>query len=317
VLIDLGLGKHRLGGSSFAQAYKQVGDRCPDAPVAATLGAFFDTVQALNADGKLLAYHDRSDGGLFAVICEMAFAGHCGVEVDVDELCSEKIRLDAEDEGLPEPDMQDPRGYSERIFSVLFSEEAGAVLQVRHSDTQAVMQAFFDAGLRGEFYIVGQPNGTDRVRILRKERVILDEARADLQQAWARTSHEMAKLRDNPACADQEFARNADAGDPGLRYALTFDADDDIAAPFIARGIRPRVAVLREQGVNGQVEMAAAFDAAGFAPVDVHMSDILSGRVSLADFTGLAACGGFSYGDVLGAGGGWAKSILFNPRAPG
>jgi len=315
VLIDLGLGKHRLGGSSFAQAYKQVGDRCPDAPVAATLGAFFDTVQMLNAGGKLLAYHDRSDGGLFAVLCEMAFAGHCGVEVDVDELCSEKIRLDAEDEGLPEPDMQDPRGYSERIFSVLFSEEAGAVLQVRRSDTQAVMQAFFDAGLRGEFYIVGQPNGTDRVRILRKERVILDEARADLQQAWARTSHEMAKLRDNPACADQEFARNADAVDPGLRYALTFDVDDDIAAPFIARGIRPRVAVLREQGVNGQVEMAAAFDAAGFAPVDVHMSDILSGRVSLADFTGLAACGGFSYGDVLGAGGGWAKSILFNPRA--
>ncbi|ODU31394.1 MAG: hypothetical protein ABS93_01330 [Thiobacillus sp. SCN 62-729] len=153
------------------------------------------------------------------------------------------------------------------------------------------------------------------MRILRKERVILDEARADLQQAWARTSHEMAKLRDNPACADQEFARNADAGDPGLRYALTFDVGDDIAAPFITLGIRPRVAVLREQGVNGQVEMAAAFDAAGFAPVDVHMSDILSGRVSLGDFTGLAACGGFSYGDVLGAGGGWAKSILFNPRA--
>src|SRR3569832_2676402 len=245
----------------------------------------------------------------------MAFAGHCGVEVDVDELCSEKIRLDAEDEGLPEPDMQEPRGYSERFFCVLFSEEAGAVLQVRRSDTQAGRQAFFDAGLRGEFYIVGQPNGTDRVRILRKERVILDEARADQQQAWARTSHEMAKLRDNPACADQEFARNADAVDPGQHYALTFDVDDDIAAPFIARGIRPRVAVLREQGVNGQVEMAAAFDAAGFAPVDVHMSDILSGRVSLADFTGLAACGGVSYGEVLGAGGGWAKSILFNPRA--
>ncbi|MBW8371657.1 MAG: phosphoribosylformylglycinamidine synthase, partial [Thiobacillus sp.] len=315
ILIDLGRGKNRLGASSFAQAFKQVGDRCPDAPVADALKAFFDTVQGLNAAGTLLAYHDRSDGGLFAALCEMAFAGHCGVEVDVDELCSEKIRLDVEDEGMPEPDMQDPRGYSERIFNVLFSEEAGALLQVRRSDTQAVMQAFFDAGLRGEFYIIGQPNALDRVRVLRKERVILDEARPDLQRAWARTSYEMAKLRDNPACAEQEFAAHADVADPGLRYAPSFDIKEDIAAPFIATGKRPRVAVLREQGVNGQVEMAAAFDAAGLAAVDVHMSDILSGRVSLADFSGLAACGGFSYGDVLGAGGGWAKSILFNPRA--
>jgi len=315
VLIDLGRGKNRLGASSFAQAYKQVGDRCPDAPAAEALKAFFDTVQALNAAGKLLAYHDRSDGGLFATLCEMAFAGHCGVEVDVDELCSEKIRHDAEDDGVPEPDMRDPRGYSERIFNVLFSEEAGAVLQVRRGDTQAVMQAFFDAGLRGEFYIIGEPVASDRVRVSRRERVVVDEARTDLQRAWARTSYEMARLRDNPACAEQEFALHADAADPGQRYALSFDVNEDVAAPFIASGRRPRVAVLREQGVNGQVEMAAAFDAAGFAAVDVHMSDILSGRVRLADFTGLAACGGFSYGDVLGAGGGWAKSILFNPRA--
>ena len=153
------------------------------------------------------------------------------------------------------------------------------------------------------------------MRVLREGRLILDEARTDLQSAWARTSYEMAKLRDNPACAEQEFASHADAADPGLRYALSYDAQADVAAPFIATGKRPRVAVLREQGVNGQVEMAAAFDAAGFAAVDVHMSDILSGRVGLGDFTGLAACGGFSYGDVLGAGGGWAKSILFNPRA--
>ncbi len=315
ILIDLGRGKNRLGASSFAQAFKQVGDCCPDAPLAEALKAFFDTVQGLNAAGMLLAYHDRSDGGLFAALCEMAFAGHSGVDIDVDELCSEKIRLDVEDEGLPEPDMRDPRGYSERIFNVLFSEEAGALLQVRRSDTQAVMQAFFDVGLRGEFYIIGQPSASDRVRVMRRERVILDEARTDLQRAWARTSYEMAKLRDNPACAEQEFATHADAADPGQRYALSFDANDDVAAPFIASGKRPRVAVLREQGVNGQVEMAAAFDAAGFAAVDVHMSDILSGRVSLADFSGLAACGGFSYGDVLGAGGGWAKSILFNPRA--
>ncbi|MFP5380643.1 MAG: phosphoribosylformylglycinamidine synthase [Gammaproteobacteria bacterium] len=315
VLIDLGLGRNRLGASSFAQAFKQVGDRCPDAPAPALLAAFFDTVQALNGAGKLLAYHDRSDGGLFAALCEMAFAGHCGIDVDVDELCSEKIRLDVEDEGLPEPVDADTRGYTERIFNVLFSEETGAVLQVRRTDTAAVMRAFFDAGLRAEFFVIGEPNATDRVRIRRKERIILDEARTDLQGAWARTSCEMAKLRDNPACAEEEFATHADAADPGLHYALTFDSDEDVAAPFIASGARPRVAVLREQGVNGQVEMAAAFDAAGFAAVDVHMSDILSGRVSLAGFAGLAACGGFSYGDVLGAGGGWAKSILFNPRA--
>src|SRR5512139_863483 len=315
VLIDLGLGKNRLGGSSLAQATKQVGDRCPDAPRSAALAAFFDTVQALNAAGKLLAYHDRSDGGLFAALAEMAFAGHCGVDVDVDELCLDQIRHEVEDEGLPEPDARDEAAYSARIFSVLFNEEAGALLQVRRGDTQAVMQAFIDADLRGEFYVVGQPNTLDRVRLLRGDRLILDEARTDLQSAWARTSYEMAALRDNPACAEQEFARHADARDPGLRYAPSFDVAADVAAPFVASGRRPRVAVLREQGVNGQVEMAAAFDAAGFAAVDVHMSDILSGRVRLADFTGLAACGGFSYGDVLGAGGGWAKSILFNPRA--
>ncbi len=315
VLIDLGLGKNRLGASSFAQATKQVGDRCPDAPAPAALAAFFDTVQAMNAAGKLLAYHDRSDGGLFAALAEMAFAGHCGVDVDVDELCLDQIRHEVEEQSMPEPEGLSAGDITERIFNVLFSEEAGALLQVRRSDTQTVMQAFLDAGLRGEFHVIGQPNAADRLRLLRGGKVFFDEARAELQSAWARTSYEIAKLRDNPACAEQEFARHADAGDPGLRHAPCFDIDDDIAAPFISAGKRPRVAVLREQGVNGQVEMAAAFDAAGFAAVDVHMSDILSGRVRLEDFTGLAACGGFSYGDVLGAGGGWAKSILFNPRA--
>ncbi|OZA43143.1 MAG: phosphoribosylformylglycinamidine synthase [Hydrogenophilales bacterium 17-61-76] len=315
ILIDLGLGKNRLGASSFAQAYKQVGDRCPDAPTPQALSAFFDTVQALNADGKLLAYHDRSDGGLFATLVEMAFAGHCGLDLDVDELCLEQIRHEVEDEGLPEPELLTENDVSQRIFNVLFNEEAGAVLQVRRDDTQGVMQAFMAADLRGEFHVIGQLNADDRVRFQRGSRAFFDEARTNLQAAWARTSYEMAKLRDNPACAAQEFAAQADAADPGLHYALGFDAALDIAAPFIATGTRPRVAVLREQGVNGQVEMAAAFDAAGFAAVDVHMSDILSGRVSLGDFTGLAACGGFSYGDVLGAGGGWAKSILFNLRA--
>ncbi len=315
VLIDLGHGRNRLGGSGFAQAYKQIGDCCPDAPAAAALTAFFDTVQALGTAGKLLAYHDRSDGGLFAALCEMAFTGHCGMDIDVDELCLDQIRHDVEEEGVPAPQDLGEAGHTPRIFNVLFNEEAGAVMQVRRADTQAVMQAFIEAGLRGAFYIIGHPNDIDRMRVLRENRLILDEARIDLQGTWARTSFEMAKLRDNPACAEQEFATHADADDPGLHYALGFDAQEDIAAPFIASGKRPRVAVLREQGVNGQVEMAAAFDAAGFAAVDVHMSDVLSGRVELGDFNGLAACGGFSYGDVLGAGGGWAKSILFNPRA--
>jgi phosphoribosylformylglycinamidine synthase len=315
ILIDLGRGKNRLGASSFAQAYKQMGDRCPDAPHAKALNAYFDTVQALNADGKLLAYHDRSDGGLFATLSEMAFAGHCGLDLDVDELCLEQIRHEVEDEGLPEPELLTESDVSQRIFNVLFNEEAGAVLQVRRGDTQAVMQTFMEAGLRGEFHVIGQVNAHDRLRIQRGGQAFFDEARIDLQRAWARTSYEMAKLRDNPACAEQEFAALADAADPGLHFSLSFDAGVDVAAPYIATGKRPRVAVLREQGVNGQVEMAAAFDAAGFTAVDVHMSDILSGRVSLGDFTGLAACGGFSYGDVLGAGGGWAKSILFNTRA--
>jgi phosphoribosylformylglycinamidine synthase len=315
ILIDLGLGKNRLGASSFAQAYKQVGDRCPDAPHAKTLSAFFDTVQSLNAGGKLLAYHDRSDGGLFVTLAEMAFAGHCGLDLDVDELCLEQIRHEVEDEGLPEPGLLTESDVSQRIFNVLFNEEAGAVMQVRRNDTQAVMEAFMAAELRGEFHVIGQINAHDRLRIQRGGQAFFDVARTDLQSAWARTSYEMAKLRDNPACVEQEFAAQADAADPGLCFSLSFDAEADIAAPFIASSKRPRVAVLREQGVNGQVEMAAAFDAAGFTAVDVHMSDILGGRVSLDDFTGLAACGGFSYGDVLGAGGGWAKSILFNSRA--
>ena len=189
------------------------------------------------------------------------------------------------------------------------------MLQVRRADTQSVMQAFIDADLRGECHLIGHPNTLDRIRMLRAGSPVLDESRTDLQSAWARTSYEIARLRDNPACAAQEFAAHADASDPGLSCTLSFNATEDVAAPYSVHGTRPRVAVLREQGVNGQVEMAAAFDAAGFAPVDVHMSDIVSGRVSLAEFKGLAACGGFSYGDVLGAGGGWAKSILFNPRA--
>jgi phosphoribosylformylglycinamidine synthase len=313
ILIDLGEGINRLGGSVLAQVYGELGDVCPDVDVPARLKAFFDTIQRLNGEGRILAYHDRSDGGLFVTLCEMAFAGRTGIDVDVDELryhrLHEDIRLDVEDA----PDPREP--YTSRLFGILFNEELGAVLQVRRADTPAVLQAFIEAGLRDEFFVIGGLNRRDRIRILREGRPVLDEARADLLAVWWETSWRMQRLRDNPACADEEYAALRDARDPGLHARLSFDPAQDVAAPYVKTGIRPRVAILREQGVNGQVEMAAAFHRAGFEPHDVHMSDILAGRVSLRDYKGLAACGGFSYGDVLGAGGGWAASILHNARA--
>ena len=292
ILIDLGQGKNRLGGSALAQVYKQTGNEAPDVANAAQLKGFFDTVQRLNADGRILAYHDRSDGGLFATLCEMMFAGHCGVMIDADKLNTD-------------------------TFSVLFNEELGAVLQVKRSDTAAVMDKFFAAGLRGELHVIGSLNNDDRLVIQRSDQEILDMPRIELQRAWSETTSRMQVLRDNPECARQEYEHILDAGNPGLHAALSFDLNDNVAAPFIAKGSRPRMAILREQGVNGQVEMAAAFDRAGFEAVDVHMSDVIEGRVALKDFHGLAACGGFSFGDVLGAGEGWAKSILFNARARG
>ena len=314
ILIDLGCGHARLGASALAQVYGQLGDAAPDVLAASQLKAFFETVQKLNRDGKLVAYHDRSDGGLLVTLCEMMFAGHVGVTLDLDELCFEQIRADVEENGVEEPEV--PVGsYTSRIFGVLFNEELGAVLQVRRGDTPAVMQAFFDAGLRSEFHVIGTLNGDDSLRILRNETEVFNESRVELQRAWSATTYHMQNLRDNPECARQEYDRILDAADPGLQAQLSYDLNDNVAAPFIASGARPRMAILREQGVNGQVEMAAAFDRAGFEAVDVHMSDVIAGRVSLRDFKGLAACGGFSYGDVLGAGEGWAKSILFNARA--
>lgn len=286
ILVDLGFGRNRMGASSLAQVYEQVGNEAPDAPAAAELKAFFKVLQNLLKDGQVLAYHDRSDGGLFAAVAEMAFAGRVGVEIV-----------------LPEGD----------ALAQLFNEEAGAVLQVPVQHAGRVIAQFALAGL--PVIDIGTLAADDRVRFRSGDQAVLDEARADLLSAWWETSHRIARLRDNPACADEEFARCRDSADAGLHYAPSFDADENIAAPYIAKGVRPRMAVLREQGVNGHVEMAAAFHQAGFESVDVHMSDIINGRVSLKDFKGLVACGGFSYGDVLGAGGGWAKSILFNPRA--
>jgi phosphoribosylformylglycinamidine synthase len=233
----------------------------------------------------------------------MMFAGHAGVSVELDELCFAR-----QAEAPDAPDVA-------ALLAVLFNEELGAVLQVRRADTPAVMEAFFAADLRAAFHVIGGLNGDDVLRLERAGVPVFEERRVALRRAWSETTFHMQRLRDNPDCARQEYDRLLDAGDPGLSYTLGFAPQDDVAAPAIAGGVRPRVAILREQGVNGQVEMAAAFHRAGFDAVDVHMSDILAGRVTLADFSGFAACGGFSYGDVLGAGEGWAKSILFNARA--
>ncbi|CAG1769525.1 partial phosphoribosylformylglycinamidine synthase, partial [uncultured bacterium] len=289
VLIDLGLGKNRLGGSVLAQVYRQMGDQAPDLDDPGLFKAFFAAIQSLNQDGLLLAYHDRSDGGLWAAVCEMAFAARAGVEIEID-------------------------GLGEDPLAALFNEELGAVAQVREDRLDTVLKRLQAAGLGQAAHVIGQPRADRRIVVKRQGGDWLGGSRAELQKTWAETSYRMQALRDNPACAQAQFEAVGDDEDPGLHSVLSFDVKDDIAAPFI-HGTRPRVAILREQGVNGHVEMAAAFDRAGFASVDVHMSDIMEGRVSLKDFQGMAACGGFSYGDVLGAGGGWAKSILFNPRA--
>jgi len=337
LLIDLGQGKNRMGGSALAQVYKQVGDVAPDVDDAQVLKNFFELVQRLNGSGKLLAYHDRSDGGAFVTLCEMAFASHIGLDIRLDELHGDTLRA-------------------------LFNEELGAVVQVRDRDVPHILQLARDAGLKS-VQKIATLNQTGMIEISRGGEKLFSESGVKLQRIWSETTYQMQKLRDNPTCAQQEFDRLLDAADPGLHVKLTYDPSEPFLPPGRGKarmGVeaasasqtstpsptlsettshstklketsakslviplqgggsmlsRPRIAILREQGVNGQVEMAAAFDRAGFNAVDVHMSDIISGRVKLEDFKGFAACGGFSYGDVLGAGEGWAKSILFNPRA--
>ncbi|MBP9654632.1 MAG: phosphoribosylformylglycinamidine synthase [Rhodocyclaceae bacterium] len=311
LLVDLGQGRHRLGGSALAQAYGSMGGQAPDAD-AALLRGFFAAMQELNAAGLLLAYHDRSDGGLFACACEMAFAGHCGVSLNLDTLCFDPLMHDA-DELEKKPETVGGR-FRDRIMGALFAEELGALVQIRRADRSTVMRVLRAHGLGACSHSVGELNGHDEIRIWRNAKPLLKERRVDLQRVWAETGFRIAQLRDDAQCAQEEFDALLDAGDPGLSASLSFDPAEDIAAPMIARGARPKLAILREQGVNGQVEMAAAFDRAGFAAFDVHMSDLQSRRVALTDFSGLVACGGFSYGDVLGAGQGWAKSILFDER---
>jgi phosphoribosylformylglycinamidine synthase len=290
LLVDLGQGRHRLGGSALAQVYNATGDRTPDVDDPRLLKLFFAVMQALNELGYLLAYHDRSDGGLFAALCEMAFAGRCGVRVALDDLGGDAA-------------------------AALFSEELGAVLQVPRERLNGILGALKKAGLGRCTHRLGELADDDHLTFTLGRKTVLRESRTALQRIWSETSFRLQSLRDNPQCAQEEYDAILDAADPGLNAELRFDPAEDVAAPYIARGARPRIAILREQGVNGQLEMAAAFDRAGFEALDVTMSDILERRVSLKDFKGFAACGGFSFGDVLGAGEGWAKSILFNARA--
>lgn len=276
ILLDLGEGRNRLGASCLAQVFGQLGDRPPDLDDPALFVRFFHAIQTLRREGLLLAYHDRSDGGLLVTLLEMAFAGRTGLDIH----CSE-----------------------DDLLAELFAEELGAVIEVPAAATDEVKTLLEGIPNR----LVGQLREDESVRVLHKDQLVYESDRGALQQRWAELSYRMQRLRDNPVCADHEFEQIL-ADDPGLSSSLTFDP----AAPFSIGNARPEIAVLREQGVNGQIEMAAAFERAGFAPVDVHMSDLVEGRVQLADFPALVACGGFSYGDVLGGGGGWAKSVLFH-----
>jgi phosphoribosylformylglycinamidine synthase len=284
VLVDLARGKNRMGASIAAQVYNLLGDKAPDVDSAKELRAFFETIQKLNADGKIMAYHDKSDGGLFTTVVEMAFAGHVGVTLDATAL----------------------KG---NVIDALFNEELGAVLQVANADLAAVKAAFEAVGLGDTVSEIGKLNDTYNI-------VIGDyaEGLSDLRAIWSDTTRRIAALRDNPECAESEYKLKLEQDDPGITPKVSFDlaASAKVIKDYASR---PKMAILREQGVNGELEMAAAFAKAGFESIDVHMTDILSGRVSLKDFNGLVACGGFSYGDVLGAGEGWAKSILFNPKA--
>ena len=289
IYIDLGQNKNRLGGSALAQVFSQVGTTAPDIDDAVHLKNFFNAIQRLKNEALLLAYHDRGDGGLAVTLAEMAFAGHCGLDIHLN--------------GLGD------------ALSVLFNEELGAVIQVPHADLNHVMNILKDYNLTSMSFAIGKVTEQQQIRIHVEKELVIDESRVTLQRFWAETSYQMQALRDNPDCAKQEFDALLDENDPGLFAKPSFNPAENIASSLIVSGHRPKVAILREQGVNGQVEMAASFDHAGFNAIDVHMSDVLEGRIELTDFVGLVACGGFSYGDVLGAGRGWASTILHNDRA--
>ncbi len=289
LLVDLGAGKNRLGGSCWTQVYLKSGGTPADLDSPQLLSALFDALREMKDQGLVLAYHDRSDGGVLVTLLEMAFAAHCGLSVDL--------------------------GTVDDIIAAAFAEELGAVIQVaaaRAAEAQAILARHGLAALTRD---IGEPTMGAEVRVSANGAPVYGGSRIALHRRWSEVSYRMQALRDNPDCAREEYSRLEDAHDPGLHAALSYDPKDDVAAPFIQRGVRPAIAILREQGVNSQVEMAAVFTRSGFDAYDVHMTDILAGRVRLSRFHGLVACGGFSYGDVLGAGEGWAKSILFNARA--
>ncbi|HTU67360.1 MAG TPA: phosphoribosylformylglycinamidine synthase [Steroidobacteraceae bacterium] len=296
LLVDLGAGKNRLGGSCLAQVYGELGATPPDLDDAARLTSLAAALAELRAQNLVLAYHDRSDGGTFATLVEMAFAGHCGLDVKLPSAST---------------------GGANGAAGALFAEELGVIVQVRNEHAAAAQSIFVRHGLGSLTHAIGSPTRDLRVRI-EAGAARLDESWEDLRRAWSETSYRLRELRDEPSCAKEEFAAACDTGAPGIVVALTFDPNEDIVAPLVSARVhtaRPKVAILREQGVNSQVEMGAVFERVGFEPHDVHMTDILNGRVKLDGFRGLVACGGFSYGDVLGAGEGWAKSILYHAGA--
>lgn len=313
IAIDLGRGRHRLGGSILAQVTGQIGDAVPDLDDPADMRRFFDVIQRLNREQRLLAYHDRSDGGLFATVCEMAFAAHTGVSLNVDMLALDM--LGEADYGDAKDWARQTSGRREDLtLRALFNEELGAVIQVRADERDAVLGILREAGLSAVSHVIGKLNARDHIEIYRDAKRIYSVPRAQLQREWSLVSWRVARLRDNPECADAELEALESADDPGLSARLSFAPHENVAAPLIASGARPSIAILREQGVNSHLEMAHAFDRAGFEARDVHMSDLLAGRVGLSEFAGFVACGGFAYGDVLGAGEGWAKTIRFNAR---
>ena len=313
ILIDLGRGKKRLAASACAQVLQQLGNDVPDVDNPVDVVSFFNAIQQLNREGQLLAYHDRSDGGLMTTLCEMAFASRLGLDINVDILAMDNG--DAADSGDAKNWVgQIPERRNEQTIRALFNEELGAVIQVKADQKSVVMDVLRSYNLGACSHIIGKPVASDDIIITRDAQQIFKQSRTALHQIWSKTSWQMARLRDNPACADAEYARIADISDLGMHPKLTFDPTQDIAAPFINSGVRPRVAILREQGVNSHVETAYVMHKAGFTAVDVHMSDLIAGRAHLRDFVGVIAVGGFSYGDVLGAGEGWAKTILFNAQ---
>lgn len=291
VLADLGCGRARMGGSILAQVAQRFGDTAPDCEDPAMLARFMGALRTLVNEGAVVAYHDRADGGLAATASEMMFASRLGVKLDLTSLTK-----DAD------------------VFAALFNEELGGLMQVPAEKAARVAEVMREAGLASVCHFVGEVVDDDAITISANGAELARLDRADLQKAWTEVSWQIARGRDNPACADSEFARIERKEDTGLFAKTTFDVNEDVAAPMILTGVRPKIAILREQGVNSQTEMAAAFTRAGFDAYDVHMTDLLTGRADLAEFTGLACCGGFSYGDVLGAGGGWAKTILHNDR---